>query len=60
LEKLISHQYWLSHILPLILKPGEEVFFNAAEPIDFDGYIASYNWSFGDGGKASGKEVSHK
>jgi hypothetical protein len=26
LEKLISHQYWLSHILPLILSPVKKYF----------------------------------
>ncbi len=45
---------------PLNPEPGEEVFFNASESTDSDGYIASYYWDFGDGGKGSGKEASHK
>lgn len=45
---------------PLSPEPGEEVFFNGSESTDTDGEIVSYQWDFGDGGNASGREVSHK
>ncbi|UCE38011.1 MAG: PKD domain-containing protein [Thermoplasmata archaeon] len=38
---------------------GEEVVFNASHSNDWDGYIAQYDWNFGDGSSGSGKEVSH-
>jgi len=34
--------------------------FNAGESNDPDGQIAAYNWEFGDGQTATGREVNHK
>jgi PKD domain/Matrixin/CARDB len=34
--------------------------FNAACSTDVDGYVASYNWDFGDGFELSGPTVSHR
>jgi len=36
-----------------------EVHFNASNSTDSDGRIVSYNWTFGDGSKGSGKTVIH-
>jgi len=33
--------------------------FDASESKDFDGYIVSYNWKFGDGSQDSGQIVTH-
>lgn len=38
---------------------GEEVYFDASSSGDPDGTIASFEWEFGDGGKASGAVVTH-
>ncbi len=39
--------------------PGQEIYFDGSESMDFDGDIADFTWSFGDGTSASGATVSH-
>ncbi|MEM3566346.1 MAG: PKD domain-containing protein [Candidatus Bathyarchaeia archaeon] len=39
---------------------NEEITFNASKSYDPDGTIVSYNWSFGDGGTATGQIATHK
>ncbi|MFA6422742.1 MAG: lamin tail domain-containing protein [Candidatus Buchananbacteria bacterium] len=38
---------------------GEEIFFNAQNSTDTDGFIADYNWNFGDGIFGSGVTTTH-
>ncbi len=40
-------------------RTGEKVTFNASLSKDSDGWIVSYQWDFGDGGKGTGKVVQH-
>jgi hypothetical protein len=44
---------------PKTPKGNEDVFFNASESTDADGYIVSYEWYFGDGTRGTGKTVTH-
>jgi PKD repeat protein len=44
---------------PQIPKVGESVTFDASLSLPSYGIIVSYEWSFGDGGKATGEIVSH-
>ena len=39
--------------------PGQEMFFDGSESMDFDGEIVEYSWDFGDGNTAVGESVSH-
>lgn len=39
---------------------GQNVFFNAWQSTDTDGFITSYRWDFGDGDKGSGVTIQHK
>jgi PKD repeat protein len=45
--------------LPTTPKVGETVTFDASSSYDSDGSIFSYEWSFSDGGNATGKIVTH-
>ncbi|RZB28882.1 MAG: hypothetical protein AEth_01486 [Candidatus Argoarchaeum ethanivorans] len=38
---------------------GDEVSFHATDSSDPDGYIVSYNWTFGDGGEGTGVTTTH-
>jgi len=44
---------------PVIPKVGEVVSFSAAESVDVDGDIVSYQWDFGDGATGTGVRTSH-
>ena len=44
---------------PELVSIGQAVGFSAAGSADHDGAIALYEWAFGDGGTATGVEVSH-
>jgi hypothetical protein len=44
---------------PTTLRVGEEVSFNAGASTDPDNNIASYEWDFGDGNTASGRNATH-
>lgn len=44
---------------PTTPKSGEEVYFNARQSTDEDGYIVSFQWDFGDGTTGSGETFSH-
>ena len=44
---------------PLNPAAGQRVFFNGWSSYDPDGFIKRYDWDFGDGGRASGPQVSH-
>ena len=42
---------------PATPQTGQAITFDAMESDDFDGFITSYSWNFGDGTKASGMKV---
>ena len=44
---------------PLNPAVNETIHFNASGSTDSDGYIASFEWDFGDGSKSSGQTVNH-
>ena len=46
--------------VPSAVMPGEVVTFDAASSVDGDGWIAVYQWDFGDGTVGSGAIVEHQ
>jgi hypothetical protein len=44
---------------PKTPKGNEDVFFNASESSDADGYIVAYDWYFGDGTTGTGVTITH-
>ncbi len=56
LEKIPSASFSYSPTLP---KVGDSVDFDASLSSDQDGIIMEYKWSFGDGTKGSGVNISH-
>jgi len=46
--------------VPSAVLPQETVQFDATDSLDGDGWIASYQWDFGDGETAAGQSVDHQ